>query len=77
MYGLSRSPILAHFQKTPVKALGSILANIYCQMYLHLPILVAVHDSWKELVDVGAGADEEQEAEERGREVEQGRLGQS
>ena len=44
-------------------------------MCLYLPILVAIHDSWEELVYVGAGANEEQQAEQRRGEVEQGRLG--
>jgi hypothetical protein len=77
MYGLKRSPILAHFQKTPVKALGHKSAYVVVGSPRCLPILVSVHDSGEELVDVCAGADEEEQDEQRGIEVEEGRLGRS
>jgi len=46
MYGLNRSPMRAHFQKTP-----KILSQISLSSKLHeedfVPILVPVHDSRK------------------------------
>lgn len=39
-----------------------------------LPFLVAVHDGWEYGVQVGRGADEEEDDQEQALEVEEGRL---
>lgn len=44
---------------------------------LDLPILIPIHNSGKELVDVGARADEEEQAEQGRSKIKEGRLDRS
>ncbi len=87
MYGLSRSPMRALFQKTPITLLRVLLAflaprrqadslhNRQEALEAHLPLLAVVEQRREHLVDVGARADEEEEDEQQRLEVEEGRLG--
>lgn len=55
------------------------IRTVRCQSHCHyavqsVPILVSVHDSRRKVVDVGAGADEEEEHQEERLEVEERRL---
>lgn len=90
MYGLRRSPILAHFQKIPItldlraarappSQRGGFLSGLLLAHAAHvgdtvLPILVPVHDAGGEVVDVCARAYQEEDDLEQGLEVEEGRL---
>lgn len=68
IYGLSRSPILAHFQKIPITLSGQLLAfgpfiARADMMVVRIPILISVHDTRGEMVDIGARANQQQEDE--------------
>ena len=65
MYGLNRSPTLAAFQKIPTTALRHGLATMFRHGEALLPIFISIHPAWEELVKVGAGADEKEQAQER------------
>ena len=75
MYGLSLSPIRAHFQKTPVilamwLADSRIIVSFLALEFISLPILIPVEDAWRKVVDVCACADEQEDNEEERLEVE-------
>lgn len=75
MYGLSLSPIRAHFQKTPVilatwLAIRRIGVFFLQSDFISLPILIPVEDARRKVVDVCACADEQQDNEEERLEVE-------
>lgn len=63
IYGLSRSPILAHFQKIPITLQGQLLAfgpsiGRADMIIVCIPVLVSVHDTRGEMVDIGARANQ-------------------
>lgn len=81
MYGLRRSPILAHFQKTPVILHGTKLEKVHHWVRLrsqsdgfYLPRLIPVQNTRCKVVHVCARADEEEDDEEQRLKVEEGRL---
>ena len=73
IYGLSRSPILAPFQKMPMNLTHvSLVVSYECDG--RLPVFVAVHDAWCEVVDVCARANGQQKDQQQRSEVEKRRL---
>jgi hypothetical protein len=76
MYGLNRSPILAHFQNTPHTALQTSATTPVNSRgdCFHVRVLLSVHKSREELMAVCAGADEEEQHHEGRLEVEECRL---
>lgn len=81
-YGLSRSPIRAHFQNIPKKLFALDLCSSISPSLVeiegepggrvHVPVLVAIHDPGHHGVGVGACADDQEDHQEEGLEVEQG-----
>lgn len=63
IYGLNRSPILAHFQNIPHIALQTSvnLPQVLQPSSLNVLVLFTVHKSWEELMAVCACADEEEQ----------------
>lgn len=74
IYGLSLSPTRANFQKIPVTLRLGQRAGLKASRLLLIPILVPVHDSGREMVDVCARADQEQQHQKEGLKVEEGGL---
>jgi len=72
-YGLSRSPILAHFQKMP-KTLPIVSNRLIFQARanrkLCLPISIPIHDAREDIVGIRTRAYQEQQCEEQRLEVE-------
>jgi hypothetical protein len=75
-YGLSRSPMRASFQKTPMglrsRSTGDRRRGGGGK---GAPVLAGVHEGGEDVVGVSAGADAEEQAHEQRLEVEERRLG--
>jgi hypothetical protein len=74
-YGLSRSPMRASFQKTPIGLRSRSTGDRRRGEGKGAPVLAGVHEGGEDVVGVGAGADAEEQAHEQRLEVEERRLG--
>lgn len=79
IYGESLSPIRAHFQKMPITLETAVLVHCTRQIETRsdaqlIPSFVSIEDGGEYLVDVCCRADKEKYNEEKGLEVEEGRL---
>ena len=82
MYGLSLSPIRAHFQKMPMNLPTLRVSSCFAPWQTTilrdtavLPVLIPIEYRREHLVDVGGRADQEKDDEEERLEVEEGGLG--